>query len=120
MSLIHGSTGLIYFVHQFKPRFSEASLLQDADLLAGITAINKQIQALAPVLNSPTVVDGVSVTSDAPVDAIVKRRGDSTYVFAVAMREQAAKATFAVKDARGMAEILDKNRYLPMKNGTFR
>ncbi|RPH39363.1 MAG: hypothetical protein EHM91_12485 [Planctomycetota bacterium] len=119
MSLIHGSTGLIYFVHQFKPRFSEASLLQDADLLAGITAVNKQIQSLAPVLNSPTVVDGVAVTSDAPVDAIVKRQGDSTYVFAVAMREQAAKATFTVKGARGTAEVLGENRSIPVKDGTF-
>jgi hypothetical protein len=31
MSLIHGSRGLIYFVHQFKPTFKEASLLVDSD-----------------------------------------------------------------------------------------
>ena len=117
MSLIHGSTGLIYFVHQFKPRFSEASLLQDADLLAGITAVNKQIQSLAPALNSPTVLDGVATTSDAPVAAIVKRQGDSTYLFAVAMRDQASKATFTVKGARGTAEVLGENRSLPVKDG---
>ena len=44
MSLIHGSRGLIYFVHQFEPRFKEASLLDDAELLPGVTAINRQIR----------------------------------------------------------------------------
>jgi hypothetical protein len=119
MSLIHGSTGLIYFVHQFKPRFSEASLLQDAELLAGVTAINKQIQSLAPALNSPAVPDGVTVTSDAPVDAIARRQGDSTWVFSAAMRDQATKATFALKGAKGSVEVLGENRTIPLKDGKF-
>ena len=32
MSLIHGSRGLIYFVHQFQPVFREAALLADAEI----------------------------------------------------------------------------------------
>jgi hypothetical protein len=122
MSLIHGSNGLIYFVHQFKPKFVEASLLQDADLLAGVTAINKQIQSLAPALNGPTIPDGVAVTSsdaDAPVDAIAKRQGDSTWLFSAAMRDKAAKASFVLKGARGSAEVLGENRTIPLKNGKF-
>jgi hypothetical protein len=119
MSLIHGSSGLIYFVHQFKPRFSEASLLQDPELLAGVTAVNKQIQSLAPALNSPTIPEGVAVASDSPVDAIAKRQGDSTWVFAAAMREQASKASFAVKGAKGTAEVLGENRSIPLKDGKF-
>jgi len=122
MSLIHGSTGLIYFVHQFKPKFIEASLLQDADLLAGVTAINRQIQSLAPALNSPTLVDGVAVKTsgpEAPVDAIAKRRGDAIYVFSVAMREQGTKASFAVKAAKGSVEVIGENRTIPLKGGAF-
>ena len=122
MSLIHGSRGLIYFVHQFKPKFSEASIFQDAELLAGVTAINKQVQSLAPALNSPTIPDGVTVTTsgpDAPVDAIAKRQGDSTWVFSVAMRDKAAKASFAVKGAAGTAEVLGEGRSIPVKDGKF-
>src|SRR6185369_73774 len=111
--------GLIYFVHQFKPRFSEASLLQDAELLAGVTAVNKQVQSLALALNSPTIADGVAVASDSPVDAMAKRQGESTWVFAVAMREQASKATFTVKGAKGSAEVLGENRAIPLKDGRF-
>jgi hypothetical protein len=121
MSLIHGSRGLIYFVHQFKPGFSEASLLQDTELLAGVTAINRQIRSLAPVLNSPTLPDGVAVAApaDAPVDASARRQGDSTWVFSVAMREKASKAAFTVKGAKGSAEVLGENRRIPVKDGRF-
>src|SRR5208283_2414379 len=55
MSLIHGSRGLIYFVHEWKPRFNESALLGDPEMLAAVTALNRQIARLAPVLNSPTV-----------------------------------------------------------------
>ena len=55
MALIHGSRGLIYFVHQFKPRFNEHALLDDPEMLTAVTAINRQIHDLAPVLNSPSL-----------------------------------------------------------------
>lgn len=66
MSIIHGSMGLIYFVHEWQPRFNEAAIFSDPPMLAEITAINRQIAELAPVLNSPTIKSGVSVASDAP------------------------------------------------------
>ncbi len=96
MSLIHGSRGLIYFVHQFEPTFKEASLLDDPELLPAVTAINRQIHELAPVLNSPTIDDAVRVTSSdpqVPVAVICKRYDEALYLFAVAMRNQAAKMT---------------------------
>ncbi|MGB2822864.1 MAG: hypothetical protein WBF17_17915, partial [Phycisphaerae bacterium] len=83
MSLIHGSRGLIYFVHQFKPKFIEPALLHDAEMLAAVTKINRQIRALAPALNGPTIAGGAAVTSsspEAPVDIMVKRHGGATYL----------------------------------------
>jgi|JI9StandDraft_1071089.scaffolds.fasta_scaffold00807_12 hypothetical protein len=64
MSLIAGSRGIIYFVHQFEPRFSEASLLEDEELLNGIATVNQQIQQLAPVLNSPSIKEQVKLEVD--------------------------------------------------------
>jgi len=120
LSLIHGSSGLIYFVHQFKPNFVEASLLQDADLLAGVTAINKEVLSLAPALNSATVADGATVTTsgaDAPVDVMVKRQGGATYIFAAASREKGTKTTVAVKGAKGAVEVLGDGRTIPVQDG---
>jgi hypothetical protein len=124
MSLIHGSRGLIYFSHQFKPTFIEAGLLADAEMAQAVAGINKQIKELAPALNSPTVKDGAAVKSsaaDCAVDVLVKRQGGATYVFAVAMRDIATKASFNVAGlkGKGKAEVLGETRTLDILDGQF-
>lgn len=124
MALIHGSKGLIYFVHQFKPRFIEAALLEDPAMLTAVTAINQQIRELAPVLNSPSVADAASVESEkseVPIDILVKRHEGATYVFAVGMRNGATVGRFAVRGLVGAAnaEVLGENRKLEVRDGKF-
>jgi hypothetical protein len=124
MSLVRGSRGLIYFAHQFKPKFIEAGLLADEAMLAKITETNKQIHRLAPVLNSPSVAGGVAVTSPAevPVESVVKRYGGAVHVFAVGMRDGKATATFAVAGMKGRtkAEVIDEDRTVDVNDGMFR
>jgi len=124
MSLIHGSTGLIYFVHEWQPKFNESALLSDAEMCAAVTRVNRQIADLAPVLNAPTVRDGVAVVSsnsEVPVAAMMKRHGGSTYVFAVGMRDGATKARFRVPGVpgRGSVEVLGESRTLSSQDGAF-
>jgi hypothetical protein len=111
MALIHGSRGLIYFVHQFKPTFKEAALLDDPEMLAAVTAINRQIRELAPVLNRPSIQDGVTVTtenSDPPppgtkgtteIACMLKRHGEKTYLFAVNMRDRPVRGSFILRES---------------------
>jgi acetyl esterase/lipase len=125
MSLVRGSSGLIYFAHQFKPKFIEAGLLADEAMLAEVTATNRQIHRLAPVLNSPVVKDGVAVQSSAaevPVEAVARRHDGAVYVFAVAMRDGTATVTFKLPGMRGqaIAEVLDERRTLEVRDGIFR
>lgn len=124
MSLIHGSRGLIFFVHQFKPTFREAALLDDPEMVARVTALNLEITELAPVLNAPTVSNGASVKSDKPevrVAIMVKRYQGSTYLFAVGMREGQTKATFTLAGVTGQhpVEVRNENRKLIAKDGSF-
>jgi hypothetical protein len=124
MSLIHGSRGIIYFVHQFKPRFIEHALLEDPEMLAAVTAINRQIRELAPVLNAPAVPDGATVTSsspEVPVDLVVKRHGGATDVFAVGMRNAPTRGTFQVKGVTGTRKVtvLGEDRTLTARDGRF-
>jgi hypothetical protein len=124
MSLIHGSRGLIYFVHQFKPTFKEAALVDDPEMLAAVTAINRQIHELAPVLNSPSITNGVSVQSsaeDVPIAWMMKRRADSTYLFAVNMRNRATRGSFAVRElpAGARVEVLGEARDFKVQSGEF-
>ncbi len=123
MALIHGARGIIYFAHQFKPRFIEAGLLADDEMARAIAALNGQIRELAPVLNSPDVPDGANVTSSdpkVPVDFVVKRHDGRTYLFAVAMRDGPTTATFRLPgraDAR--VEVLGEGRTIPAKGGRW-
>jgi hypothetical protein len=114
MSIIHGSTGLIYFVHQFKPRFDEASLLRDPELLKAVTEINRQVRELAPVLNGPAAADVATATN---VALMAKRHGGATYLFACEMKGAAAKARFTLKG--GTAEVLGESRTLKLADGGF-
>jgi hypothetical protein len=124
MSLIHGSLGIIYFVHQFQPTFIEAGLLADAQMTAAVKAINLQILSLAPVLNSPTICDGAAVKSSnqaVPIDFLVKKQGESTYLFAVGMRNQATHGSFRLSGLppSATAEVLGESRNLPVRDGHF-
>lgn len=124
MSLIHGSRGLIYFVHQFKPKFIEAALLADPEMLAAVTSINRQIKELAPVLKSPTVANAVKVDSAneaVPVAAMVKHHDGATYLFAVAMRNGETQASFTFTGIEGehALQVIGENRILLAKDGCF-
>jgi len=124
MALVHGSRGLIYFVHQFKPRFNEHALLDDPEMLAAVTAINRQIHDLAPVLNSPTdPAGGVARSSDPEVaiDLLVKRRPEATYVFAVGMRNKKTRGSIKVGNLppASMAHVIGEDRALTVVDGQF-
>jgi hypothetical protein len=124
MALIHGSRGLIYFVHQFKPAFNEAALLDDPEMLAGVTALNRQIHELAPFLNSPTVTDGGNVESsnpEAPIAFMVKRQAGATCLFAANLRSQSTRGAFRLNGLpdEGQAEVLGETRTIPVRGGQF-
>jgi len=125
MSIVHGSMGLIYFVHEWKPRFNESALLSDAEMLSAVGAINRRITELAPVLNSATLKDAVSVSSsdkDVPVAVMAKRYAGAVYVFAVCMRGARTDATFTVRGLKGEStvKVLDENRTIISKDGVFK
>jgi len=124
MSLIRGSQGIIYFVHEFKPQNNSAALLADAEMLAGVTAVNKQIQELAAVLNSPMIAEGVTVESssvETPVEILVKRDANNLYMFAVGMRPGTTTATFTLPASlhASTVQALGENRTLSIDRGQF-
>lgn len=124
MSLIHGSRGLIYFVHEWQPRFNESALLSDPPMYAAVSRINHRIQALASVLNSPTDSDGVTTQSgheDVPIATMMKRHEGQIYLFAVAMRERATRAEFRVSGLAGVrpVDVLDEDRQVTAVDGVF-
>lgn len=124
MSLIHGSRGLIYFVHEFKPKFREAALLADAEMLAAVTKLNQEIGSLAPVLNEPSVAEAmrgrVSAKTGA-VDVMTKRHNNGTYVFAVEMEGKQASADFKLSSGKPAQtiEVIGEDRSIALREGGF-
>ena len=124
MALVHGAAGIQYFCHRFSPTFSETDCLDDAPTAAAMLAVNTQIESLAPVLNSPSVGNGVTVKSSdtkIPVDSMLKRYQGATYLFATEMRAGMATATFTLRDfpATASAEVIGEKRTVAVKAGVF-
>ncbi len=122
MALVHGARGIIYFAHEFKPKFIEAGLLADEEMARGVADINRQVRELAPALNSPDVA-GVSVASSkegVPVDYVVKRHAGQTYLFSVAMRDAETAATFTLPDTgEARVEVLGEGRTVEAVGGRW-
>jgi hypothetical protein len=123
MALIHGANGIIYIAHQFKPQFIEAGLLADEAMARAVADLNRQVLELAPALNSPDVEGVATVASSeegVPIDFAVKRHGGRTYLFAVAMRDAEATATFRLPGAgEARVEVLGEGRTIEAVGGTW-
>ncbi len=124
LSLIHGANGIAYFVDTWNPSFREDGIFADATMTAAVTALNKQIEMLAPQLNSADIPDLVAVTSSnsaAPVDLMVKAKGQTLFVFAAIARPGTATATFTVAGMTGgaTATVIGENRTVSLSGGKF-
>jgi hypothetical protein len=123
MALIHGAKGIIYFAHEFKPKFIEAGLLADEAMARAVADINSRIRELAPALNAPDVKDGATVVSSdekMPVDFVVKRSGEHAYLFSVARTDGGSTATFTLPGGGdAQVEVLGEDRTIEAVGGKW-
>ena len=124
LSIIHGSRGIIYFVHQFKPQFKEASILADPPLSDAVRIINFRIQNLAAVINGPDTEDLLTITTapKAAYIATTTRRSDCyLYIFTSSLHTNEAAATFTLRYAAHdqKIKVLDENRQVDLVAGKF-
>ncbi len=125
MSLVHGSRGIVYFCHEFKPTVNADALLDDAEMCAALKRIDERVLRLAPVLNAPTVEDEVSFSAKGgprDVGVLVKRWGKALYVLTVGMKNAPVEATFLLRSKVGTkrVEVLDEGRMIELEGGVFR
>jgi hypothetical protein len=130
MSIISGARGIVYFVHQFKPRFVEASWFESADLAQAIKRINAQVQGLAKVIASPPSDDlaEISLRDDQGLEipagqvAVTTRRdGKVRYLFLSSLASQPMRATLRLRDGAdiGSVDVIDEDRSLKQETGMF-
>ncbi|MBP2706428.1 hypothetical protein JOL79_21695 [Microbispora sp. RL4-1S] len=121
-SLIHGARGVIYFNHSFGGSCQSMNLLRDQcgdTIRPAVTEINRQIAALAPVLNTQSYEYDFAPG----VDAVLKRYKGSYYLFAMVARGARTGARrFALPPALAgakKAEVLFEDRTVPIDAGGF-
>lgn len=124
MSIIHGSMGIIYFVHEWAPVSDTRRLLHDPEILEAVSSVNAEIHSLAPVINSPTYYFNAEVETskpEIPVDVMVKRVGNDVYLFACSMRNGTTDASFLVSGLGEKAQgaVIGENRTVAIENGAF-
>lgn len=112
LSIVHGSRGFIYFVHQFAPRFDEHALLDDPSMLDAVTKLNAAIQNLSPALPAtavPTVDDAGIHWLSWQTKGDVHRIGVNPHGKPVVDDWQGGRS--------GVTDVVDENRSLKSSGG---
>jgi hypothetical protein len=120
MALIHGATGIFYFVHEFKPTFREDAIFRYPDIVEEVTRTNQLITSLAPVLKSPSVSSTISVNSQIPIATMVKVYRDTTYIFAAAMQNSPSTVRITTDNGHHTnARVIGEARSVTITQGAF-
>ncbi len=125
MSIVHGSRGITYFCHEFKPETKPAALLDDREMCEALKQLNERVLRLAPVLNDLTVENAVEVESskrEVEVAVLAKQHEGALYVFAIGMRNAPTEAVFRLRPSTldERIEVLDEERTVPLQDGEFK
>ena len=126
-SLIAGARGILWFQHSFGgPCAGDHHVIRTncEGTRPAVTAVNKQITDLAPVLNAPTATTGHTITDtmDGRARAMVKWHDGHFYIFIGADRS-GGQATFTMP-CLGTATAINLgettgNLVIPLANGQF-
>lgn len=128
MSIINGSRGIIYFVHQFQPRFVEATWFESPDIAAAIGRINAQVQDLAKVILSPASSDITSIAlrdenqkpvPSAKISVTSRRHGCKLYVFAASLSSKSLRAGIKLRDGTGVLNVISEDRQITPNGNDF-
>ena len=120
MALIHGATGIFYFVHEFKPTFREDAIFRYPDIVEEVARTNQLIKSLAPVLKGPSVSAAISLSSRVPIATMVKVYRDTTYIFAVAMEDVPSTVRITMDDVHHTdVRVIGEARSIGITQGTF-
>ena len=120
-SLIAGARGILYFDHQFggpcPDRVFRPPYCYPKNR-ATVKSVNRQIRALAPVLNARTVRSDWTTSSS--IRAMVKWYAGKFYVFAGSRENRKSTGTFRLRCAGdATAKRLGEGGSVPISDGSF-
>src|SRR5262245_9789461 len=120
IALINGAVGINYFVHEWTPSFREDAVFRYPDVVTEIKRLNAQIKDFAPLINSPTIENEVTMQAPAEVAYMVKRDIRMTYLFAVNMQNRTTRTKVSTRSKEPrLALVVGENRNVELVNGSF-
>jgi len=127
MSILHGSRGIIYFVHgkSRSSRFDPRALLrpENAEYLSTVSRINAELNSLGAIIQLPPAPGQVSIEDilgSGPVDYAVRASSEGLHIVAVGMRAAPTRKRFRTAFIQeGSVAVIGENRVLPIKDGAF-
>lgn len=118
-----GADGIIYFAHEFAPKFVEAGLLAHDDVRAEVAKINREVLESAAVLNSPQLRDLVTINGGDVEHVAVRahRHKGSIYLFVASLQNQPSTVQLKIKGTRsGKVHALDDRNAPQLRGGSLK
>lgn len=91
-----GASGIVYFVHEFAPRFVEAGLLAYPEIAEAVRLVNTELLWAAPVLATPQVAGAVTTDAGKALALRVHEHDGDLHVFAASLQPEPLRVTFTV------------------------
>jgi len=119
LALTAGARGIVWFAHEFQPKFVEAGLLAHAEIAAAVRDVDREVLGLAPVLNEPTAAGAASASEGILV--LCKRHDGALFLFAASTVAGPRRAEFTIAGRKGKAavEVPGEQRTLEAVDGRF-
>lgn len=122
LAIAAGASGLVWFAHEFRPKFVEAGLLAYPEVGAAVAEVTKEVTALAPILNRPPRTDRVTIQVEGgSADDVAVRchdDGKDLVVIAASLASEPRQVTFTfVGRPHGTIVSLGGGAPQPVRNG---
>jgi beta-glucanase (GH16 family) len=116
-AIINGASGIAYFQHNNDATNGNYSLVTgDPARLAKVTAINAQVQRMAPIINTQSYVWSFG----SGLDTMLKVYAGNAYIFAMTTGGTGARTFTLPGGISGTTvEVVDEGRTLTVTNGSF-
>ena len=118
-----GARGIVYFAHEFAPKFVEDGLLQHQEIAAAVKDVDAEVLASAAVLNGPIVADAVRVATKPDGEIAVRAHldGHTLHLFTASLSATPTRATFTVRDGKRTGTVTESRakQTLKLVDGRF-
>jgi hypothetical protein len=107
MAITSGATGIIYFAHEFKPKFIEAGLLADKEMAAGVKKINAEVQEFSGAIfeGAPDAHVKIETAEKGSVQTLVRTWKGTTYVAIVGMTPAERSVTINLEEQQNVLRL---------------